>query len=328
MPSHAPVRKSLFSTGEPRHPAAISRGVAGLRGRVAAMAMAFATALAMPLAAASLMITVGQPVAPALAQEAGQVDPATIVATVGPLNVTAGELEIAGAEMAQQFGSIPEEQRRAAVLGALIDIKLFAAKAAESGIDQEAMLQSELSFLRARILHNAYFEKSISDSITEEAIKERFEKEIASIEPEQQVKARHILVESEEDAREIIRQLGEGGDFVEIAKEKSVGPSGPNGGDLGYFGRGQMVPEFEEAAFGLEDGAFTADPVQTQFGWHVILKEGSRSAPLPELDEVREQVQQLIMRDRYFELVEQARGSLEVEVLDEALKEQIEAMRQ
>lgn len=279
---------------------------------------------------AILLVTAGLSTGMAIAQEAGEAtgDPSRVVANVGQLTVTAGELEIAAAEMSQQFAAIPEEQRQAAVLGALIDIKLFAAKAAEAGLDKEGMIEAELEFLRSRILHNAYFEANIADSISEEAIRERFEKEMEGLEPEQQVKARHILVETEEAAREIIAELQGGGDFTEIAKEKSIGPSGPNGGDLGYFGRGQMVPEFEGAAFALEDGAFSDEPVKTDFGWHVILREGSRDAPLPQLDEVRDQVRQVLMRDRYFELVEAAREDVAVEVLDETLRQQIEDARQ
>lgn len=250
-----------------------------------------------------------------------------VVAKVGGIEITTNELAIAGADLQQQFANVPAEQRQAAVLSALIDIKLLAKKAMDAGMEDEADFRARMEFLRSRTLHNQYFQETISDSISDEEVKARYDAEIAAIEPQQQVKARHILVETEEEANEVIKLLDDGADFAELAKEKSTGPSGPSGGDLGYFGKGQMVPEFEQAAFSLDNGTYTKKPVKTQFGWHVILKEEERDQPPPALEAVAEQVRQVLLRERYFNIVESAREETDVEILDEALERQIEDSR-
>src|SRR5690606_36060757 len=130
-------------------------------------------------------------------------------------------------------------------------------------------------------------------------VRARYDKEIAALEPQEEIRARHILLKSREEAEAVIDKLEAGADFVELAKTESAGPSGPTGGDLGFFGKGQMVPEFENAAFALADGEFTRDPVQTQFGWHVIPREEHRTQPPPEFDAVKDQVRQIVMGEKY-----------------------------
>jgi len=251
-----------------------------------------------------------------------------VVAKVGELEITEQELLLAQSELAQEFAKVPEDKRRAAILAALIDIKLLANKAQAAGYQEDEKFKSQMAFVRARTLHNIYFQKNVVEAISDEEIKQRFEKEIAGVAPEKEVKARHILVESEEEAKAIIADLVAGKDFVELAKEKSTGPSGPNGGDLGFFGKGQMVPAFEETVFGLEDGKFTMEPVKTQFGYHVILREEERDKPLPELAAVSDQIKQLILREKYFNTVKEIRSEISVDILDAELKAAVEATQQ
>ena len=189
-----------------------------------------------------------------------------VVATVGELKITELELNLAQAELAKEFAQVPQEKRRAAILAALIDIKLLANKAESTGLQEDERFKAQLAFVKARTLHNLYFQKNVAENISDEEVKARFEKEIAGLVPEKEIKARHILLTSEEDAKAVIAALDGGKDFIELAKEKSTGPTGPNGGDLGYFAKGQMVPEFEAAAFALELGKYTGEPVKTQFG--------------------------------------------------------------
>lgn len=251
-----------------------------------------------------------------------------VVAKVGDLEITEQELIFAASDLKEQFAKVPEDKRRSALLSALIDIKLLANKASEAGNEDEDLFKAQMNFVRSRALHNIYFQKNVVEAITDEEIKERFDKEIAGAEPEKEVKARHILVKTEDEAKTIISALEGGKDFVELAKEKSTGPSGPNGGDLGFFGKGQMVPAFEEAAFTLENGGFTKTPVQTQFGYHVILREEERDKPLPEFEAVKDQIRQAVLRDKYFKLVQQSRDEIGVEIFDEKLKADVEAMKQ
>jgi len=248
-----------------------------------------------------------------------------VVAKVGELEITTQELAFAESELSREFAQVPAEKRTAAILAALIDIKLLANRAAVEGLDEKESFKARMAFVQSRNLHNLYFQETIVANVTDEEVRERFDNEIAAMAPESEIKARHILVASEEEAKAIVAELAQGKDFAELAKEKSTGPSGANGGDLGFFGKGQMVPEFEEAAFGLENGKFTTTPVKTQFGWHVILKEEEREKPKPEFEQVKDQIRQAVYREKYFDLVKQAREETKVEILDEALKSAVEA---
>ena len=248
-----------------------------------------------------------------------------VVAKVGEMEITAQELAFAESELSRDFAQVPEDKRKAAILAALIDIKLLANKAAVEGLDEKDSFKARMAFVQSRNLHNLYFQETIVSNVSDEEVRERFEKEIAAMPAETEIKARHILVASEEEAKAIVAELAQGKDFAELAKEKSTGPSSANGGDLGFFGKGQMVPEFEEAAFALEDGKFTTTPVKTQFGWHVILKEEAREKPKPEFDQVQDQIRQVVFREKYFDLIKAARSETEVEILDEELKAAVDA---
>lgn len=250
----------------------------------------------------------------------------TVIAKVGELEITAQELTIAEADLKEQFAQVPEEKRRSAILSALIDIKLLANKASAAGLEEDDLFKSQMSFVGSRALHNLYFQKNVVEAISDSEVKERFEKELAAMPAEEEIKARHILVKTEEEAVAVIAELDAGKDFVELAKEKSTGPSGPQGGDLGYFGKGQMVPEFQDAAFALEKGKYTKTPVKTQFGFHVILKEDEREKPLPEFDDVKDQIRQVVLREKYFDLIKASRTEIKTDILDEALKADVEAM--
>ncbi|MGB6116924.1 MAG: peptidylprolyl isomerase, partial [Mesorhizobium sp.] len=254
-------------------------------------------------------------------------DPATVVATVEGVPVTEADVQLAEAELDQQFAQLPAEQKRAAALSAIIEIRVLANKAKAEGLDGDAEFKRRMEFLNQRALHAQLIEKSISPAITDEAIKARYDKEMAEVKPTEEVKAAHILVKTKEEAEAIIKDLEAGKDFAEIAKEKSQDPgSGAAGGDLGYFGAGQMVPEFEKAAFELKPGEFTKEPVQSQFGFHIIKLEDKRAKAPPAYDSVKDQVRQLVFRDKYFETVKSLREAAKVEITDPALKTGVEAL--
>ncbi|MBW8445141.1 MAG: peptidylprolyl isomerase [Arenimonas sp.] len=177
-----------------------------------------------------------------------------------------------------------------------------------------------MAFIADRELHNIYFKKHVVDAVTEDDVKARYEKEIAALPKQEEVSARHILVKTEEEAKAIIADLDAGKDFIELAKEKSTDPNKSEGGDLGYFTKGRMVPEFEEVAFAMEKGTYTKTPVKTQFGFHVIKLEDKRDAAPPAYETVAQQVRQLVMRDKYLEIIEKAKAEQTVEILDEALR--------
>lgn len=252
-------------------------------------------------------------------------DANTVIAKVGDSEITEKLLTFTQEEMAQQFASVPETDRRAAALAALIDIKLLSLLAEKEGLGKGEEFEQRMEFLRARTLHNTYFDSKVAKAVTDEEIKARYEKEVAAAPAVKQVSARHILVKTEEEAKAIIAELEGGKDFVELAKEKSTGPSGPKGGDLGFFGAGQMVPEFEKAAFALEKGGVTKEPVKTQFGFHIIKKEDERDAPKPKLEDVTNKVRQVLLREKYLAALKAAKAANATTILDEELKTKIEA---
>jgi peptidyl-prolyl cis-trans isomerase C len=244
----------------------------------------------------------------------------TVVATVNGSPITERDLEMAQGDLGPQFAQLPDEQKRAAALSAAIEIRLLAAKADEEGLDDTDAFKDRMEFLRQRALHSAFVESKVAGEVTDEAVRARYDKEVAATPPANEIRARHILVATKEEAEAIIAQLEAGGDFEAIAKEKSTDGAAAQGGDLGYFGAGQMVPAFEEAAFALEVGQFSKQPVQTQFGFHVIKVEDKRTQQPPSFEEVKEQVRTLLFRETYFAAVQALREAATVDVQDPALK--------
>ncbi|MCO6188195.1 peptidylprolyl isomerase [Rhizobium sp. L1K21] len=243
-----------------------------------------------------------------------------VVAKVGDMEIHESELALGVANLDPQLANLPPEQKRIAALSAAIDVKVVAALAASEGLADTPDFKSRMQFLREHELHNTYFRTNIVGDVSDEDIKARYDKEVAAAPAETEVHARHILVKTEDEAKAIIAELDKGADFVTLAKEKSTGPSKDDGGDLGYFGPGRMVQPFEEAAFALNPGEYTKTPVQTQFGFHVIKVEDKREAAPPPLDQVKDQIRQLIVRDRYVDLLKKLKSETTIDIKDEDLK--------
>ncbi len=258
--------------------------------------------------------------APAFADDAK--DP--VVAKVGDVEIHQSELNLAIANLDPQLGQLPDDQKKVAALSASIDVKLLAKDAAAEKLDQTPDFQSHMAYLRDRELHNAYFKAHVADGITDDEVKARYDKEVAALPKQEEVHARHILVKTEDEAKAIIKELDGGKDFATLAKEKSTDPNKADGGDLGYFAHGRMVKEFEDAAFALPVGTYTKAPVKSDFGWHVIKVEDKRVAPPPPFDQVKDQVRQLVMRDKYLELLNKAKQESKVVISDPALSKAYE----
>jgi len=251
-----------------------------------------------------------------------------VVATVNGAPITEADLALALSDLDQQFARLPEDQRRAAALAAVIEIRLLAAEGAAKGLDKDPDFERRMAFLQQRALHSAVVESEVAAKVTDDDIRKRYDAEIANTPPSNEVHARHILVKSKEEADAIIKQLDGGEDFQKLANEKTNDPSGKtSGGDLGWFGAGQMVPEFEKAAFGLEVGSYTKQPVQSQFGWHVIKLEDKRAKQPPAFDDVKEQIRSIVVRDKYFDLVKSLRDGAKVDVSDADLKKAYDAQQ-
>ncbi|MEK1874211.1 MAG: peptidylprolyl isomerase [Rhizobium altiplani] len=246
--------------------------------------------------------------------------PDAVVAKVGDVEIHQSDLDLAVANLDPQLAQLPDDQKKIAALSAAIDVKLLALDATAEKLDQNAEFKKRMQYLADRELHNAYFKKHVVDTVTDADVKARYDKEVAALPKQEEVHARHILVKTEDEAKDVIKQLDAGKSFADLAKEKSTDPNKADGGDLGYFTKGRMVKEFEEAAFALDKGTYTKTPVKTDFGYHVILVEDKRDAAPPAFDQVKDQVRQLVMRDKYLALLASAKEKSKIEITDEALR--------
>ncbi|NMA98827.1 MAG: peptidylprolyl isomerase, partial [Phyllobacteriaceae bacterium] len=183
--------------------------------------------------------------------EAQAVDPAAVVATVGDQVITEADLGFAAEDMAQDLAQMPEQERRAFLVRILIDMKVMSQAARAEGMDQTKIFELRQKYLEERALRRAYFNDVIAGAVTEEAARAEYDDFVAQFQPQDEIRASHILVETEEEAQAVKAELEGGADFAELAKVKSIDPGSVNGGDLGFFGRGMMVQPFEEAAFAL-----------------------------------------------------------------------------
>lgn len=256
--------------------------------------------------------------AAALALPAATATMAQDVARVGDITITDADVSRASEMLASRLAQVPEAQRREVVIQALIDLQVMANAARAAGIDQTDDYKTELAFLQAQALRDIYFEQKIENAVTEDEVRARYQEEIAKLDPQEEVKASHILVESEDEAKKLIAELDGGADFAELAKANSTGPSGPNGGELGYFAKGQMVPEFEAAAFALEPGTYTETPVKTQFGYHIIKVEDKRTQEPPAFEDVQEQLHDAMVREALTARLAELKAAAEIERLDAA----------
>lgn len=249
--------------------------------------------LRFPLLLAALALCAGS--GAALAQETATAD--TVVATVDGVDITAGHLLMMRSQLPQEYQTLPDAALFQGLLDQAVQQQLLAAEATDLDLASQLLLENQDRNLRA----NAEVTRLFDAELTEDAIREAYDARFAAVEPGTEYNAAHILVETEDAAAAIKAELDGGADFAGLARERSTGPSGPNGGNLGWFGDGMMVPAFEEAVVGLEPGAIS-DPVQTQFGWHVIQLIETRSATVPSLDEVRGEImgelQQALLSER------------------------------
>jgi peptidyl-prolyl cis-trans isomerase C len=252
--------------------------------------------------------------APAPAPEPAR-NPDDVVATVGEQSITEADVTMAREQFGSELAQVPEEQQRGMLIDALVNLQLLAQAAREEGIDKAPDFPRKVAFLEMQALRNDYVEKNVVESLTPDEIQQGYQAMVvANHKPEEQVHARHILVDTKEAAEKIIADLKAGKSFEELAKQ-SKDPSGENGGDLGFFGKGQMVPPFEEAAFALEPGKYTETPVQSEFGWHVIKVEEKKMSEPPPFEEVEEQLRNHLMRQKFDGLMTSLREKYKVEVV-------------
>ncbi len=232
----------------------------------------------------------------------------TVLATVGNVDITLGNVIVATSNLPDQYQQLPDDVLFNGILDQMIQQEALSQALGDDLSRSDRLgIENELRALRAAIVLQGAAEAAVTD----EALQEAYDARFADATPATEYNANHILVETEDEAKALIAELEGGADFETLAKEHSTGPSGPNGGALGWFGLGMMVPEFEQAVVTLEPGAISG-PVQTQFGWHVIKLNETRLAEAPTLDQMREELTNEIQETAVREAIDSLTGAVEV----------------
>jgi peptidyl-prolyl cis-trans isomerase C len=274
---------------------------------------AFQTRLAASLAATCLVaaLTVGQPV---FAQDKAP-DANTVIAKVNGADIKQGDLTVAEEELGPSLAQMDPATRRENLIAFLIDMKIVGKAAEDKKVADGADFKQKLAFTRNRLLMDSLLATEGKAALTDDAMKKVYQEAIQKVAGEKEVHARHILLPTEDEAKAVKTELDKGADFAELAKKKSKDPGAADGGDLGFFTKDQMVPEFSAVAFALEPGKIS-DPVKSQFGWHIIKVEEKRDRKAPAFDEVKAQVSQFVVRKAQADYVTKMRATAKIERLD------------
>jgi len=246
-----------------------------------------------------------------LAEEAGDDE---VVARVNGTEIRFSDLLLAEEETAQALQGVPEDVKFEYLLSLLIDRLIVSSQARDKGLVDDPAVQRRLAYFENKALRDVYWAQILTSRISDEAAQAFYDEQVASVEPQEEIKARHILVATEEEAAAVVESLAAGGDFEALAREKSTGPSGAEGGDLGYFAAGTMVPEFNDAAFALQAGEVSG-PVKTKFGWHIIKVEDRRLQEVPAFELVRDQVVGALAQEEGRKLMEELREAASIEIV-------------
>lgn len=257
--------------------------------------------------------SVMEPVAaPAVAAPEANTDSSPVLATVNGSPITQQTLDVHIQQRNMRRPGSANQDNEEQVLQELINLELMQQEAQKKGIQERGDVITQLAHQKRAFLAGlAVQEYMSSNKMSEEETKAMYDERFGAA--GQEYKARHILLKEEAEAKDIITQLETGGDFAELAKQHSTGPTGANGGDLGWFSPSQMVQPFSEAAAALEKGSYSKTPVQTQFGWHVILLEDSRASTPPPYDQVKGQLQMMAQNQRLQQYLETLRSAASIE---------------
>jgi peptidyl-prolyl cis-trans isomerase C len=238
-----------------------------------------------------------------------------VVARVNGTEIRQSDLVIAEEDLGENVQGMDPATKREQLVAYVTDVILVTQAAEKRNLQDNDEFKRRQAFLRNKLLMGLMLQTRAKDAVTDEEMKKVYDEAVKSMTAEEEVHALHILVETEDEAKAIVEQLKGGADFATLAKEKSKDPGAADGGDLGYFVKGQMVPEFSEVAFKMYAGQ-VSNPVKTQFGWHIIKVEDKRTRAMPEFDKVKDQIASYVARKAQTEFVAQLRESAKIERLD------------
>ncbi|MCF8532074.1 MAG: peptidylprolyl isomerase [Reyranella sp.] len=237
-----------------------------------------------------------------------------VVAKVNGKSVHLSELEIAQQSLPQQYRNMPLQAVFPALLDRVVDSKLVVQEGKKKKLTDDPDFKKRMIFVEEQVLQDFWIQREIALQVTLEALRKRYDERLKSMPAEEEVRARHILVATEDEAKALIAEIKKGAAFDKLAKEKSTDKaSGAEGGDLGWFKKSDMVKEFADAAFALKKGDMTDEPVKTQFGYHVIKIEDRRKAPPPAFEELVEQLREEMAREIVTAKLDLLRASAKVE---------------
>jgi peptidyl-prolyl cis-trans isomerase C len=253
-------------------------------------------------------------IAPSALTWAEDADP--VIARVNGVEIHRSDLALAEDEVGASMPQMGDDQKREYLITYLADIVILSQAAQKQNVGDRPDVKHRVEFERNKVLMETLLQDAGQAATTDDAMHKVYDDAIKQMPPEEEVHARHILVATEDEAKEIEVELKKGADFATLAKAKSKDPGAADGGDLGYFTKDQMVPEFSEVAFKLDKGQIS-DPVKTQFGWHIIQVEDKRTKPTPTFDEVKTQIENYVQHKAQAELVENLRKTATIERLDQ-----------
>ena len=251
---------------------------------------------------------------PAAAAAAPPAD--TVIARVNGAEIHLGELQQAATNLPEQYRSMPQQMLYPMLLDQLVDRHALTDYAHKIGFDQNPQVRQAMQRAQETALQNALISREVGPQVSEDKVKARYDATLANQPGEPEVHAAHILVANEDQAKKIIAQLAAGGDFAAIAKAQSTDPGAAQGGDLGFFKKGDMLPEFAATAFALKPGQVSQAPVHTRYGWHVIKVIDTRVAPPPTFAQSHDELRQAMIQEAVQKVIKQAREGEKIETFN------------
>ncbi|MFL6821650.1 MAG: peptidylprolyl isomerase [Xanthobacteraceae bacterium] len=243
-----------------------------------------------------------------------------VVARVNGVDIRQSDLALAEEDVGADMQAVSPEAKREHLISYLADIIMVTQAADKTNLADNPDFKRRLAFLRNKLLMGYELQQQAKTALTDEALHQTYDEAVKSMAGQEEVRARHILVQGEDEAKAILEQLKKGADFATLAKEKSKDPGAAEGGDLGYFTKDQMVPEFADVAFKMYPGQLS-NPVKTQFGWHVIKLEDKRTKQPPEFEKVKDQIEAYLARKAQTDFIAKLRQNAKVERLDKAAEQ-------
>lgn len=262
-------------------------------------------------------------IAPASANASAGGEDAPMIKLGNPVVAKVNGEEIKRSDVFNFISGLPDQVRQMPIqtlfplaLEQVVNNRVINSKATGSDLTNDPEVEKLVDQAKGQIVRNVFVERQVTEAITQKKLLKAYEELLDTVGNIAEVKARHILVEDETKAKELVTKLNEGADFATLAKENSTGPSADRGGDLGYFAKNEMVPEFADAAFALDAGSYTKEPVKTQFGWHIIKVEEKRTRPEPEFEAVKPQLEAQLRQQVLADLLEEWQKDAKIQKFD------------